>query len=168
MSSTGGAYPALAGRLEQVLLDIERVTRRASLLLEKANQSGDDGYMDGVALNLHSFYAGMEACFEDIARTVDGALPQGGNWHQELLQQMAAEIKDLRPVVISRDTRSCLDEYRAFRHLVRNIYTFNLKAARLSALAAEIESCYQQARQDLDEFIRFLNTVENDSAPDES
>lgn len=122
-----GAYPALAGRLGQIFLDVERVAQRASQLLEKARQSGDDGYLDGVALNLHSFYAGIEACFEDIARTVDDALPTGGNWHQELMHQMVADIKDLRPAVISRETRDCLDEYRAFRHLVRKIYTFKLQ-----------------------------------------
>lgn len=159
MTSGHGAYPALAGRLEQVLLDVERVSQRADELLGKARHSGDDGYLDGVALNLHSFYAGIEACFEDIARTVDDALPGGGNWHQELLRQMAAEVKGLRPPVISRATRDCLDEYRAFRHLVHNIYTFNLKAARLTELATGIAECQAKIRTDLDHFILFLNTV---------
>ncbi|MFP3927727.1 MAG: hypothetical protein ACLFUE_08260 [Desulfobacteraceae bacterium] len=153
------AYPALAGRLGQILVDVELVALRASHLLEKARQSGDDGYLDGVALNLHSFYAGIESCFEDIARTVDDALPSGGNWHQELMQQMAAEMRDLRPAVISRETRDCLDEYRAFRHLVRNIYTFNLKPARLTELAANVEYCLRLVQEDLNGFIDFLNTV---------
>jgi hypothetical protein len=154
-----GAYPALAGRLGQILLDVERVAQRASQLLEKARQSGDDGYLDGVALNLHSFYAGVESCFEDIGRTVDDALPSGGNWHQELMQQMAAEMKGLRPAVISRETRDCLDEYRAFRHLVRKIYTFNLKPARLTELAANVEHCLGLVKEDLNGFVDFLNAI---------
>ncbi len=36
MTHDHGAYPALAGRLEQMLLDVERVAQRAAELLEKA------------------------------------------------------------------------------------------------------------------------------------
>lgn len=81
MITASGPYQALAGRLEQILEDTRRVVERAGLLLKKARQTGDDGYMDGVALNLHGFYAEMESCFEDIARTVDGAMPTSANWH---------------------------------------------------------------------------------------
>lgn len=162
MTSGKGPYHALAGRLEQILQDIERVIQRMGQLLSKARQTGDDGYLDGVALNLHSFYAGMESCFEDIARTVDGGLPAGTNWHQELLQQMAADMKKLRPPVIKRETRDCLDEYRAFRHLVRNIYAFNLKSDRLESLADNAVDCFMSARLDMEEFISFLRELDTD------
>lgn len=158
--TTGGAYLALAGRLEQMVLDIERVVQRAGLLLDKFRQTGDDCYLDGVALNLHSFYAGMESCFEDIARTIDRALPSGANWHQELPQQMAADMQGLRPAVIRRATRDCLDEYRAFRHLVRNIYTFNLKPSRLSELASDAAPCFANCQEDLAALIVFLREVD--------
>ncbi len=162
MITGSGPYQALAGRLEQILEDTRRVVERAGYLLKKARQTGDDGYMDGVALNLHGFYAGMESCFEDIARTVDGAMPTSANWHKELLQQMAADMKALRPAVIGRTTRDCLDEYRAFRHLVRNIYTFHLKPERLDALAAEAEPCFEACRKDLDAFFDFLRKLDAD------
>ncbi|MFP3998343.1 MAG: hypothetical protein ACLFNW_02120 [Desulfobacterales bacterium] len=160
MTSGKEPWPALAGRLEQMMQDIERVVQRMGHLLDKARQTGDDGYLDGVALNLHSFYAGMESCFEDIARTVDGGLPSGANWHQDLLQQMTADMKDFRPPVIHRETRDCLDEYRAFRHLVRNIYTFNLKPARLKTLGDKAYTCFAAVRQDMDAFIDFLRKLD--------
>jgi hypothetical protein len=43
--------------------------------------------LDGVALNLHSFYSGTERIFELIAANVDDILPKGENWHQALLKQ---------------------------------------------------------------------------------
>ena len=52
MMRTAEVFPALAGRLEQALLDAERVCDRAAMLLDKARQSGDNCYLDGVALNL--------------------------------------------------------------------------------------------------------------------
>jgi hypothetical protein len=68
---------ALSGRIRGYLTDLEKIVNRAILLSDKALTSGDDGYWDGVALNLHGFYGGVERIFEDIARTVDGNLPSG-------------------------------------------------------------------------------------------
>jgi hypothetical protein len=50
----GGPYSALAGRIQQLLVDIERVVQRIELLHHKAISTGDSGYFDGIALNLHS------------------------------------------------------------------------------------------------------------------
>jgi len=50
-------------------------------------------------------------------------MPAGEHWHQLLLEQMASEIGGVRPAVISDATRQALDEYRGFRHVVRNVYT---------------------------------------------
>mgnify|MGYP006280747797 FL=1 len=158
----GGTYSALAGRIQQLLVDIERVVQRIELLHHKAISTGDSGYSDGVALNLHSFYSGIEAGFEDIGRTIDLALPEGPNWHQELLQQMAAELTDLRPAVLRYETRLCLDEYRAFRHLVRNDYTFSLKPSRLEGLAKEVQQCFGLISTDFSEFILFLQKIDQD------
>jgi hypothetical protein len=112
-------YTALAGRIRQSLLDLQRVVDRADFLLGQALQKDDDGYLDGVALNLHGFYGGVERIFEDIARSVDQSIPGGPEWHRDLLLQMANELVSVRPAVITSDTRHCLDEYRGFRHLVR-------------------------------------------------
>lgn len=40
-------YAALAGRVRQALADLEHVVRRAEELMRKAQQTGDDGYLDG-------------------------------------------------------------------------------------------------------------------------
>ena len=107
-------YNTLTSRVQQSLLDLEAVIDRTSLLMGKALKKNDDGYLDGVALNLHGFYTGVEQIFEDIARTIDRSLPSGSGWHHNLLLQMSGELKSVRPPVISRETRYCLDEYRSF------------------------------------------------------
>ncbi|MFN8490072.1 MAG: hypothetical protein U0350_20965 [Caldilineaceae bacterium] len=152
-------YAALVGRINQAMLDLERVVNRAELLLNKARQNNDDGYLDGVALNLHGFYTGVETIFEDIARNVEGTIPIGPNWHQELLLQMSAELSALRPAVISNETRYCLDEYRGFRHVVRNVYTFNLRSGRLQQLSEEVHACYDRVKRDLASFTQFLEQL---------
>ena len=101
---------ALAGRIRRIVSDLEQVVRRAESLMHKAKQTGDDGYLDGVALNLHGFYSGAERLFEDIARTLEKALPAGAGWHQDLLLQMSAEVPSIRPPVLRRRSEALQGE----------------------------------------------------------
>jgi hypothetical protein len=155
-------YKALCGRMKTILADLEQVVSRAELMIQKAEQSGDDCYLDGAALNLHGFYSGVEQIFEDIGRTIDKALPQGIKWHKELLMQMEAELPSVRPPVTRRELRHCLEEYLAFRHVVRNVYSFNLKSSRLLELVKGLRPCYNQLREDLENFSEFLNKLGNE------
>lgn len=153
---------ALAARLQSELADLEQVVERAQSLLTKAVEQDAD-YYDGVALNLHSFYTGTERILEEIAKKVDGSVPDGAGWHRDLLMQMSSELSLIRPAVISRGTRYCLDEYRGLRHIVRNIYTFNLRPSRLRELVGELPQCYSSLRSDVDDFCLFLNELAADT-----
>ena len=152
-------HAALIARIQENLNEVERVVSRADMLSKKAQQTNDDGYWDGVALNLHGFYGGVERIFEDIGRSLDGSIPAGPDWHASLLTQMSAEVPGERPPVITRQTRLCLDEYRGFRHVVRNVYAFNFHPERLKALADRLRSCHESVAQDLRELIKFLNAL---------
>jgi hypothetical protein len=150
---------ALAGRIRGFLAELDKVVDRAILLSGKAINSGDDGYWDGVALNLHSFYSGTERIFEDIARTIDGNIPSGSDWHKGLLVQMAAESSERRPSVISSGVQLALDEYRGFRHIVRNVYAFNFRPSRLKELVDGLAECYSSLKQELLTFAKFLESL---------
>ena len=154
-----GEYAALAGRIREALAELERVIGRAEELADKAGRTGDDGYWDGVALNLHGFYAGVERIFEDVGRTMEGSVPDSADWHRDLLLQMSAEMSGVRPAVIGRDTRYCLDEYRAFRHVVRNVYAFNLRPSRLQELVSGLRPCFDSTARDLLGFATFLERL---------
>lgn len=64
-------YVALASRIRESLVELETAVNRAIYLKDKAETAVDDDYWDGVALNLHSFYIGIEQILEDVARTSD-------------------------------------------------------------------------------------------------
>ncbi len=161
-------YAALSGRIRQALLDLERVVQRAEELMAKAQRTGDDGYLDGVALNLHGFYTGVERIFEDIAHRTGEGVPTGHDWHRSLLLQMAAAIHQVRPPVIRPETRQCLDTYRGFRHVVRNIYTFNLRPERLQELVKELRGCYEAVARDLNAFAEFLDRLALEAEEEDS
>jgi len=160
-----GEYAALAARVRASLADIDRVVARAETLSRRAQTTGDDGFWDGVALNLHGFYAGLEQLFEDIARTLEGALPSGASWSRLLLLQLSGEVTRVRPSVLSGPTRQCLTEYRSFRHIVRNVYTFNLRPARLQELVTGLRACQGAITADLASFAAFLDSAAR--SPDE-
>jgi len=150
---------ALVGRIRQAISDLENVIGRAERHSNRAKTSNDDEHLDGVALNLYGFYTGLESIFEDIAKNFEESLPSGSNWHKELLLQISAEMNTLRPAVIRIETRRCLDEYRSFQHIVRNVYTFNLRGDYLQSLTDELRPCYDEVCQDLEEFIQFIEQL---------
>ncbi len=152
-------YAALAKRIHITLRDVDRNVRRTLELSGKARTSGDDGYWDGVALNLHGFYTGIERIFEDIARTIEQSIPSGSNWHNDLLTQMCREIENVRPAVILQSTRLSLDEFLGLRHVVRNVYAFNLRSSRLNELVTELPNCFYAVQDDLSKFAQFLESV---------
>lgn len=153
------SYAALASRIRSELENLEMAVHRSIELGNKAKVSGDDGYWDGVALNLHGYYSGVEHIFEDITRTVEDVSPSGANWHTDLLTQMSNEIGGVRPRVISDETRVVLDGFRGLRHIIRNVYAFNLRPARLDKLLNQLPHSFETVRSDLLKFIQFLESV---------
>lgn len=150
----------LADRIRDELVDLKRVLDRAEVGWQRAERSGDDYYLDGVALNLHGFYNGLERIFERTAVVVDGSVPQGENWHQVLLQQMANEVAGVRPAVISERTYAQLDEYRGFRHVVRNVYTYKFDPEKLKKLVVEAPPLFARVRTELLAFADFLEEAD--------
>ncbi len=61
----------LAARIISELNELSVLVDRATHGLERAKKSGDDYYLDGVALNIHGFYSGLERIFERITIAED-------------------------------------------------------------------------------------------------
>ena len=152
-------FLAVAGRIRQELQEIGKVVERAVRIWERAATSSDDYYVDAAALNLHGFYAGLEHLFEVIADSIDHAKPSGPRWHQDLLRQMASEIPGVRPPVIRPETRDRLDQFRGFRHVVRNVYTFNLDPAQIEILVQRLRPTMDEVAKDLLDFATFLEQI---------
>ena len=97
---------------------------------------------------------------ERLAGTLDGSLPKGENWHQALLVQVSNEVTGIRPAVISKQTLKRLDEYRGFRHVVRNVYTFHFDEAKLEKLVIGAGDVFAQVRVEILAFADFLDAQE--------
>jgi hypothetical protein len=155
-------YAVLIGRLRQeltqiglIVLRVEDVNKNATL--EEAIK------LESLALNLQSFYTSVERLFQLIASSLDGSVPQGLDWHRQLLQQMTIEINTIRPAVIQPSTARALDEYLRFRHVIRNLYAFELDGQRIKPLASGLRTVSEELKQDIDHFISFLDELAQSS-----
>ena len=145
-----------AKRILDELNETEIIIEHTQEGWSRYQNSSDSYYLGGVALDLHGFYSNLERIFEFIAINIDKSLPQGTEWHKVLLDQMAKEIPQLRPALISDQTRKTLDEYRAFRHLIRNIYTHQIEPSKMQNLVQNLQQIFKQIRLELMAFARFL------------
>lgn len=157
-------YRALSARITKELQELERIVSRCQDIWQQSEASGDNRYIDGVALNLHSFYTGLERVIELVVSEIDEALPTGAAWHQELLRKAATEVPQLRPALISDATRDRLDRYRGFRHVVRNVYAFELDPAQIGPLVRNLPAVFEAVCSDLKSFAAWLAQADSDDA----
>lgn len=150
----------LSGRIISELKELSLLAERIIIGWDKYGKNHDDYYLDSVALNLHGFYSSVERIFERIAITIDDIVPSGANWHQELLNQMTIEVPGIRPAVISSEVKDQLEEYRGFRHIVRNVYAYHFNPEKIENLVAGLTLLFSNFGAELKSFADFLRNVD--------
>ncbi len=152
-------YLTLAGRIDNELGELKKIKERIDRAWKKYNRENDEFYLDSVALNLHDYYSSLERIFEMVANEIDESIPQGASWQQEMVKQMTIKIKKVRPALISKEIEEKLDEYRGFRHIVRNVYTYNFSSEKIARLVDELDDLNNQFVEEIKIFIDFLEEV---------
>lgn len=114
-----------------------------------------------MAKNIVDCYRGFETIFSLIAIDVDLYTPDGSIWRRELFKQMAEPSDDRQPV-ISEETYEPLQELLEFRHAFNHIYAQRLVYEKTEKVAMQIEVLYNKLSIELDTFLEFLKTQEND------
>ena len=165
---TGSDARAFAARLKA---EVDSEIRRLSIVvgdIEQALVQFDVAAptpleLRGLANLLHDFYTGIEKVFKRIAPELNGGLPEGDAWHRRLLENMALDIPGVRPAVLRSATAASLDEFLRFRHLVRNIYGFELLPDRLIDLARRVAPAWKIVEEDLTAFAGFLENMQREA-----
>lgn len=117
--------------------------------------SGEALRIDAAALRLQSLYTGIERCLVQIARVLNGGTPDGAEWHRRLLDRMAQPTAQ-RPAVLSSESLADLQELLRFRHLVRNLYAYELRPEPVERLRAQSLRLWPAVSADLEAFRRWL------------
>jgi hypothetical protein len=111
---------------------------------------GDLGALAQAAVALHHGYGAIESALERVARSLEGSLPTGRDWHVALLENMALDIEGVRPRILSDESLRLLRSLLAFRHFFRHAYAASLEAPRLEALRADMLALRAPLERDLD------------------
>lgn len=153
--------------LKEIALDIEveleHLSRleqeidKVSQLIETSPELADLLY-ENQGLKLHNFYTGCERIFRVVASELNGALPTGYDWHKRLLERMSIS-REGRPAVVSSTTVKALEKYLAFRHVVRNIYGYELEAERVAQLIEGYGLTWQRFEREMRQFVGWLRVT---------
>jgi len=146
----------LAAEIKNELTKLEEL---AGKLSSQKGRTRDEEIAESAALRLHNFYTGCERIFKLIAVEINGGVPQELEWHKRLLNQVAIEIDGLRPAVITPETKGELEKLLRFRHLVRNIYGFELEESRIEELVVLAVNLFPSFKKEVEAFTKFLAQV---------
>lgn len=142
-------------RLERLETEIKQVQKQIDQYPNLTNV-----FHESLALKLHNFYTGCERIFQIVASEINGGLPSSYDWHRRLLYRMTTQQEN-RPPLLKQKTGKILEEYLAFRHVIRNIYGFELDPKRLQKLVDNYSIVWQNIKQDIQEFIDWLRDLAN-------
>jgi len=160
MQTQSGALLRLAAEIGDELGNLQRVVAEgADLLPHLAAEPPASIHLRAAGSVIHDFCCGAESVLRRVGQDLDGGLPEGADWHRQLLTDMALEIPGLRPAVVSASLRDELDELRAFRHVFRNVYGFALKPARVRDLLGRLPEIFEQLRAELSAFAAMLRAA---------
>jgi hypothetical protein len=129
----------LARRLaEEIEVELSALQKLAEEF--RAAPSGSDTFsLRARASILHDLYTGVERVLVRIAEELNGGVPRGEQWHRQLLQDMALQLPEIRPPVITPELAAMLGEFLRFRHVFRHVYGFVLEAGRMRPLEEQFD-----------------------------
>ena len=119
------AFAKLLPKIDRALKEEREVEEYLSAHADEV-AAGDWGAISAVSLGVHNVYNGIEDILLSLSNDVDGYVPQGPALHQDLLDQMAADVAEIRSAVLDQGLYRSLVELKGFRHLVRHRYGFDL------------------------------------------
>ena len=126
-------------RLEQEIAKLHEFVRLVALMpTEFASPWGTAMTVSGGVRNA---YNGMEEILKTLAKDIDEYVPVGENWHQDLLDQMAAE-SDMRPAVLGNDLYEQMVILKGFRHVVNHNYGTSLKLDKVKENLEVLQQAY--------------------------
>ena len=151
-------------KIHRVISEIEEELGNIERLLSELNEHQKEEprnsfYLRAVGSIFHDFYCGVERIFERIAEELNGGIPEGENWHIQLLKDMTLQIEEVRPAVISKELLAELKGYLEFRHRFRNIYGFELEWDKMKGLKETMPGVADRFKKEIKEFIEFMKKL---------
>lgn len=143
-------------RLELLKADLyaqaQRIEKVYQKIEERIKGKDDPIVLESLSYQLHNLYCSYEDLFKVVADFFENRIEERA-YHTQLLHRMAIEIKGLRPRLLSDNALQLLDELRAFRHLFRHAYLYQLDPRRVELVLEKALELKELFKEDLERFI---------------
>lgn len=164
ISSRHPAFAKLASKIDRAERELQQIETFLSTHAELM-AAGDWGATSATALGIHNVYNGIEDVLLNIANDVDGLVPTGQTLHQDLLDQMSADIPGTRPPVIDAELYLLLTELKGFRHVVRHRYGFDLDRRRVTENVDRVRAAFPRFTAAIVALEAFMTADAGDDTP---
>ena len=114
---------------------------------------------DSLAYQIHNLYCAYEDLFKIVADFFENQIDESPKYHITLLKRMMINIEGIRPALLSRKSYEILEELRAFRHVFRHAYSYQLDTEKVIKLAEKAVSLKEQFLKDLSNFLNQLKEI---------
>lgn len=156
MPMPDNTFLILKEHLTDELHALEQTITALTRAIQQVSSVPEDFAVRTLASYVMDVYRRCERMSERVAVTLDGGLPQGKNWHQALLRQVAEPRGETRPPLWSGPLLLDLDAYRRFRHVVHHKYGDDLHADYVLELAEMAADMMPKIREAIAQFNDWL------------
>lgn len=119
----------------------------------------DRARLSQVAMALHHGYGSVESAMLRVARALEDSAPEGPDWHQALLAEMALEVEGVRPAILGADTLVELRRLLGFRHFFRHAYAVQLDPEQLVEMQRHAARAVPLVERDFDALDELLGSL---------
>jgi len=132
--------------------EIERIFER----IEERRRGKGEANLESLAYQLHNLYCAFEDLMKIVADFFENHIDDSAHYHSALLWRMKMPIEGVRPALLSETSYKLLESLRAFRHVFRHAYSYEIDPKKLALVvedALKLRGLYQR---DIDRFLEQL------------
>ncbi|MEW6618207.1 MAG: hypothetical protein AB1422_02455 [bacterium] len=142
----------LKATVSRQIEEIEKLYVRIEDRKQKRGKSG----IESLAYQLHNLYCAFEDLFKIVTDSFDNHIQNKTHYHIELLRRMTMTIEGIRPALISQENYELLDNLRAFRHLFRHAYSYELDERKIKIVLADAIKLKKRYQNDINIFLKSI------------
>lgn len=126
---------------------------------EKINSATPEENFILIGYFLSGIYSIFEEIFQKVAKEFESKMEDPTKWNSELLNRMALEIEDVRPALILKKSKECLDELRKSRHVFRFSYAHELDWEKMLIVVKRWQNSSNIVYKDVENFLKYLDRI---------
>jgi uncharacterized protein YutE (UPF0331/DUF86 family) len=142
----------LRASIEAQGTEIERILDK----IEDRRYRKGEANLESLAYQLHNLYCAFEDLLKIVADFFENHIEESAQYHRALLWRMKMPIDGVRPAFLSKESYKLLDSLRAFRHVFRHAYSYELDPKKLALVAEDALNLKTLYREEIDRFLEQL------------